>query len=461
MDEPDLPPLSQFTRATAPTRAPPPLTPVLARKRTRSDHDDEPAASSDPALFSSDETAPGAENYVSGKRNKRTYKGSWWDRHPADATDKGSHREKRQFKRNLDSGVFMGSESEDPPSSDSITMEDEFLRDQQRVMDNQQKAWDNYQKATDENQQVQPATSWPDRGDGSKLRANLASVITARVPREHEEVCAVIRQCLERGKEDVDLTSMSLSSLPAEITSLQTLSKQDEITPGMLHIGTNLEPHLRLFLGNNCFTRMPSPIFELRNLRELSLRNNNLTSIPAAIGELVNLVSLNIAGNQLSELPTEILDLITEGRLRELRLHPNPWMQPDGMGLEESFSWTRILGKILLRKKNSAHTMKKTYWPTENPQVPTLTELALRQLSKFDPLGDIDLGAYMPSNTPESVLNNLKLLGQNPTRRCNACNRPIVLAREEWFEFWSIDEVSESDVVHVEYGAGIAAEDPR
>ncbi|OAP57530.1 hypothetical protein AYL99_08268 [Fonsecaea erecta] len=430
MDEPDLPPLSRSTRATD-IHAHSRLAPPLVRKRTYSDHDYEPAAvSSDPALFSSDETAPGAENYVSGKRKKRTFRGSWWDRHPAEPGTRTGLREKRQFRRNFDSGIFMGSESEEPLSSDSVTIEEEFLRDVREDKDN--------------NVQAGPFTFGLEEGDHIQPRRKHASGAMIQIPKEHEVVCEIIKQCLDHGKEDVDLSSLALSSLPADITSLQTLSKQDELTPGMLHIGTNLEPELRLFLGNNSFTRVPSPIFSLQNLRVLSLRNNNLTYIPSAIGELVNLKSLNIAGNQLSELPTEILDLVTDHALEKLMLNPNPWLSSDGVTTDWSVISIRA-GNLKLCRQHSGVIAKANYFPQDFPQVPTLTELALRQLSRYDPTGDVDFVAYMPPNTPETVLSQLRALKQQPARRCTACKKAIVLAREEWLEYWVITRASPID----------------
>ncbi|KIW35139.1 uncharacterized protein PV07_01854 [Cladophialophora immunda] len=422
--EPELPPLSQSTRSAAADLARSRVAPPLTRKRTHPDQDDEAAMSSDPALFSSDEAAPGAENYVLGKRKKRTFKGSWWDRHPAEPGTREGLRERRQFRRNFDSGIFMGSESEDALSSDPITIEEEFLRDQREDKDN--------------GKRTGPFASSPEEESQMKPRTKLDPRTMVQIPKEHEQVCKIIRQCLDRGKEDVDLSSMSLSSLPADVTSLQTLSKQDELAPGMLDIGTNLEPQLRLFLGNNCFTRVPTPIFSLHNLRVLSLRNNNLTYIPSAIGELVNLESLNIAGNQLSELPSEILDLVTEHKLQELRIHPNPWRIVDGVTIDKIICWD-FFGDIAFRRPQARVFEKSSLFPPNSPQIPTLTELALLHLASYDPLGDIDFVTYMPPNTPENVLNQLRLLRQQPARRCTACKKRIVLAREEWLEYWFIE----------------------
>lgn len=185
----DLPPLSQSAITAAQT--PPRPFPLLTRKRTHADYEDDPGTSSDPALFSSDEQAPGAENYVAGRRKKRTYKGSWWDRHPLKEGVRRTSR-KREFTRNFDSGIFMGSEgSEEQLSSDSFAMEEELLRDQQ------------VDRGTD--RRPQSFRRWSSQIGNDTPRAKLVTKLAVVVPKEHEEVCAIVRACLDKGKEDVDL----------------------------------------------------------------------------------------------------------------------------------------------------------------------------------------------------------------------------------------------------------------
>lgn len=239
-------------------------------------------------------------------------------------------------------------------------------------------------------------------------------------------------------------SSMSLSSLPAEITSLKTLSKQDEIVPGMLDTGTDLEPHLRLYLANNLFTRFPTPVLDLRNLRVLSLRHNNLTAIPPAIRELVHLESLNVAGNQLTELPFEVVELMRFHRLRELVTSPNPWSQP------EDFVASRDIGVGILRAVHDGAVLCRSFSTQSRPEpmtqqmnqnlrVPSLTEVVLRQLAQLDPQAKLDFRELMPPQTSESVLDQLRVLTELPGRRCTQCQRPIVLAGEQRIEWWSLD----------------------
>ncbi|KAK4946989.1 hypothetical protein LTR10_014131 [Elasticomyces elasticus] len=433
MDDLDLPPLSQATIRAA--RTPPRPSFLLTRKRTHADYDDDPATSSDPALFSSDEQAPDAENYGAGIRRKRIYKGSWWDKHPRKHGSRKSSR-KQELTRNFDSGIFMGNDSsEELLSSDSFTLEDELLRDQQEHRTRDKSAlriW----SPQDQNQDQDP-DSTPKR---------LAPKPAAIMSKEHEEVFRIIGQCLDMGKEDVDLSSMSLRDLPNEITSLKTLSKQDEIVPGMLDTGTNLEPQLRLYLANNLLQTFPTPLLELRNLRVLSLRHNRLRSIPPSIRELVNLETLNVAGNQLEFLPFEILELVRFHKLRELRCQSNNWCvnPPTGYGRDEGV----LCANFTPLYRRSSLDWKQTLLdqpPNPISRISSLKEVVLRQLAKLDPQNQVDFRALMPSETPDIILDQLDVLHTVSGRRCNYCQRPIVLAAKEQIEWWEARGVFERE----------------
>jgi hypothetical protein len=76
------------------------------------------STSSDPAVFSSDDD-PALDNYMHGARRKKRYVGSWFDQQPASSDSNDSaigddmrrpmpKPQPRQFRRQLDSGVWMG-----------------------------------------------------------------------------------------------------------------------------------------------------------------------------------------------------------------------------------------------------------------------------------------------------------------------------------------------------------------
>ena len=95
------PPLPAYEQSTAS---------FLGRKRSRGY--DTPT-SSDPALFSSDDLPPSAENYAA-KRRKKRYPGTWWGERLAQTPndhEAGCLTRKKSFRRNFDSGIYMGSES--------------------------------------------------------------------------------------------------------------------------------------------------------------------------------------------------------------------------------------------------------------------------------------------------------------------------------------------------------------
>uniref|UniRef100_V5GEK6 Uncharacterized protein n=1 Tax=Kalmanozyma brasiliensis (strain GHG001) TaxID=1365824 RepID=V5GEK6_KALBG len=79
---------------------------------------------------------------------------------------------------------------------------------------------------------------------------------------------------------------------------------------------------LSIFLASNALTRLPSALFQLQNLRVLSLRSNKLKVLPPAIGDLHNLSELHVPNNELQYLPAEILRL----KLDVFTWFPNPYL---------------------------------------------------------------------------------------------------------------------------------------
>ena len=399
---------------------------ILTRKRTRDDYNDDvptSAASSDPAMFSGDETVPGAEDYAL-KRKKKMYSGSWWShRVKANRDDK-----QREFKRNFDSGVFMGSEGSEAPSSDSLgSLEEELIQDQLRMELEQQTA---PKPSSSKSRPLTRAASLPFK----HTQPQTAS--------EHNRVMQIVQTCLDESVESVDLSSMALTNLPTEITSLNTLTKHTNLVTGMLDDGELLEAQLRLFLGNNLLRRVPRELLDLTSLRFLSLRQNKLTSIPPGIRNLVNLEHLNVAGNRLTYLPFEVIELMRCHNLGTVIAEPNPWLLEN----TSDTSWT-VTECVSADVRTSIFRFDPTTTTAipGNPQglestVPSLTEMALRSLSRL--WIPSDLSDSMPSDTPPRVLKALSTLHSchlDGGHRCSSCHREIVQAGHERMEWWNLE----------------------
>ncbi len=77
-------------------------------------HSTSPVVSSDPPLFSSDDD-PSAENYQNIRaRQKKRFRGPWFKQEPADLTSrKPIGKSKRTLERQFDSAIWLGSDSTD------------------------------------------------------------------------------------------------------------------------------------------------------------------------------------------------------------------------------------------------------------------------------------------------------------------------------------------------------------
>ena len=118
----------------------------IGSKRIR---DDYPTNSSDTPFFSSDDVSASIENYDQ-QRRKRQHRGNWWDEHSKNL-HKGptpkSRREKREFKRTVDSAVWMGSDEIDPEDMDveavfyTVHKESKYLHPEEEDSLRDTKSW--------------------------------------------------------------------------------------------------------------------------------------------------------------------------------------------------------------------------------------------------------------------------------------------------------------------------------
>jgi Leucine-rich repeat (LRR) protein len=130
--------------------------------------------------------------------------------------------------------------------------------------------------------------------------------------------------CCSSELDELDLSNLGLTSLPAEIGSLVNLT--------------------HLFLHNNNLTEIPVEIGNLANLDKLELSYNQLTELPSEIGNLTNLTHLGLTNNQLSILPIEIGNLtslrdlwVSSNQLTELPLFLNQLVNLLILEIEDNF----------------------------------------------------------------------------------------------------------------------------
>lgn len=131
-EEPTLPPLAAWGPMADTFSNHPP------NKRVRLS-ESSPPLSSDP-IFSSDED-PSADNYVQGRRKKQ-FRGPWYRQEPEEDSEKEntriSHKKTRTLTRQLDSGVWMGSDGTDLELEDlpvSPPSQSYAFRSSQRVVE--------------------------------------------------------------------------------------------------------------------------------------------------------------------------------------------------------------------------------------------------------------------------------------------------------------------------------------
>lgn len=161
-----------------------------ARRLSRFD-DRSSQPSSDPALFSSDDIpASGLENYnapvTGGAGRKRKYRGTWWGEQVVDPKRK---RADFKEKRNVDSGVWMGSDESAAesslPSEDASNWGEDLLK---TVLDPMGK------KDTLDEPSVPSSPMKAPPGASGREESN-----------EHHIARAIVNECLDKGEDSIDL----------------------------------------------------------------------------------------------------------------------------------------------------------------------------------------------------------------------------------------------------------------
>ncbi|PQE31802.1 leucine Rich Repeat family protein [Rutstroemia sp. NJR-2017a WRK4] len=465
----------------------------FSKKRVR---DSPPPDSSDQPIFSSDDD-PSVEKYTQGRRKQR-FRGPWFNQQLASdppalddepARPRAPVKHKRKFQRQVDSGIFMGSDGTDLEEAESA-VEDRI------------------------NIPVPPAP----QSQKYKMALNPPKDVHAQTR---------IEKCLEKGEENIDLSRLALEDL----SSATIIPLKGFIKP-VLSEYTNLEPSLKIILSSNLLTRLPAELFNLDRLVFLSLRNNRLRELPPAIGKLKNLEDLNISQNKLGYLPYEILDLFLAERssLFDLQLHPNPFYMPiarpetpneaphftvplkrrrgsarhtsvsatplpptaggliqtrDGLpqtAFPAAWSWAHTTDNqpsdkcLLIRQFRTEVRFLDAFgrrvkgpvfpsdpsWvgtgrgvklpvadpddipipPREEPLVQSLVEIALKACSRHPELQQ--LNSYLDHPPPQipSLLQRAENFHHSGSTFCTICDREYIIPRTEWIEWWEINESS-------------------
>ncbi|KKZ61542.1 hypothetical protein EMCG_03876 [[Emmonsia] crescens] len=506
--------------------------------------------SSDPPLFSSDDfqsstlenyhnsselrnaaTRPGssASRAQTTTTRKRQYRGTWWGEEEAEkeryaTAEKKKRRTEFKDKRNLDSGVWLGSDDsiESALSDNNINNNDN---------DNSEVGENNYHG------RVAPVPYYAKGGvataanagrDGeieageqqagvlrgpifarSRKVVDSASTIKAMVRMDesyqHSQARKIIAECLETGLEVIDISNLNMRTIPAgllrpiaQFTKYPVIAEMDKMPslspPNCEQFFSSFEPFLCLFMTNNQLKTLPAEVFELSNLSVLSVRHNELEQIPGSIGNLTKLRELNVAGNQLSYLPFEVLQLLQtkDTHMRQLTVHPNPFVMPDSSNVAEWHCNVASDGRPFTQNEREERNDEATnpplalsagIRPTLAPGVipipiliargivqlfdaegrpadknslsspfsasssssssslsPSLRDFALRAYNRGPQISHlIDPDTFAGPAIILDLLKRAERVRDAGGKKCSGCARSFVITRAQWVEWWDCE----------------------
>lgn len=264
---------------------------------------------------------------------------------------------------------------------------------------------------------------------------------------------------------------------PGLLRPLQHLTKLPSVNqaPVCEDVFTSLQPFLSIYLPNNSLSALHNDLFELSNLKVLSLRNNKLTEIPSTIRRLTALQVMNLSVNRLTYLPWELLRLMQQGELKHLTVRPNAFLPIEEAQIAEwhhstnnkkeaeneeatsgplqlkdedplSEGWAPIhvaTGPTVYLNMEGNSTGESPYpnklmstAATVN-DAPSLREVALRAVGKLPYLEqatDEELAEYPALIVPLlRQAREVRIAGGQP---CSVCQREYVIPRTKWMEWW-------------------------
>lgn len=450
----------------------PPLLPTLSntsftgitnRKRQLSDYG---SLSSDP-LFSEDASDLDGDSQEGQPRRKRLVKGPWWT--PGKKVGQSLRRNmaKKEGFRNVDSGVWMGSDdSIDSLKSSQARLESLEVHDKDLVFE---------------------------------TPVNPLSAVNDPEALAHE----IVTRCVENGKERVDLSDLGLAHISdATLKELDHMVRNvhhDLVHPPSEDQFSPLTPSLQLYLSGNKLSSLPPQLFRMNNLSVLSLRNNAFSELPPAISKLDQLQELNVAGNQLQWLPWELLDMIrSPDENHKLSVRPNPLLslgldsldevateaimsnlrqgrractqfeEPDIVHVERIgrehlvfLASSRIryfdVDGSVLRFSGMRCTDGTDAWhkPTLSPQSPPETNASLRPPSMLELMlrkaqleySQAAMISAGDEGLPEAIVQGLVMASEGidyGNRWCSHCRSEFLIPRAEWLEYWFHGQVTDT-----------------
>ncbi len=216
-----------------------------------------------------------------------------------------------------------------------------------------------------------------------------------------------IEKARESNEEELHLVGLELESLPAELFNLSDLRSlsldHNKLTSLPIEIG-NLDKLTSLSLDHNKLTSLPIEIGNLDKLTSLSLNDNRLTPLPIEIGNLDRLTSLSLGGNQLESLPAELFNL---SELTSLSLNNN-----------ELTSLPIEIGNLDKLTSLSLASNQLESLPAELFNLSELTSLSLNnnkltslpiKIGNLDKLTSLSLGGIQLESLPAELFNLSKL----------------------------------------------------
>ncbi|CAG8604986.1 2120_t:CDS:2 [Ambispora gerdemannii] len=208
----------------------------------------------------------------------------------------------------------------------------------------------------------------------------------------------IIQSTIENGYHLVDLSYLKLRELPIELAELRYHVVLDPQT------GVS-NKSLKLFLAANKLCKLPGWLWDMNNLKVLSLRNNKLRELPPEIGLLSNLVELSVGNNLLKYLPSEIL---RSPKLDILNIDPNPFLSPNALIASPLSSQS-----FLLKTHHRHHQQQLVIHQSTQPA--SLLDLVARQCALFNLIAENPSKPELPAHLLNRVLHAKKV------NKCAGC----------------------------------------